>query len=403
MGKIKLAYIAAIFSLAIACCPIVDHYCNWYITLLPIAFVLLSIKSKNNWNRLLTSILMAFIFSLFEYLTMHRQMTFFIQMRNNLIAFTPIIITVFIIDSEDKKFSKFYFQAMMVFMLITCVTTIIGLFRFPEASRELASSRGAEFRELYSLLNIGGFDFIYSIIPFLPLAFWMIKNTKGGIRVFNIFVFFVMLVCVYKSSYTIALVMSLLALVLILLDVKPKYKPFFIVLGVVLIAFMGTGLLSDFFLWLSNVVESEYVSDRLLQIVLVLNGTEISQISTSTTADRLELYQRAFNSFLNSPIWGQNIIDFNKNNISGHSIVLDTLGGSGLIGAIIVFLIFRKLFRTLVAPKGETVSPYVKISWIMFFFISMANPSGFMLIYMASFVICSIVQQLEYSNVNDIQ
>ena len=149
-------------------------------------------------------------------------------------------------------------------------------------------------------------------------------------------------------------------------------------------------------LWLSTQVESSYVADRLLQLSMVLNGTDVNDIGTESTNDRLVLYKTALDSFLSSPIWGNNIFTFNKELLAGHSVVLDTLAGAGLIGIVFVIVIFKKLFKSTVTRVNNKVSSFVVIPWVMFIAISAGNPSAFLLLYMVIFTFSSLVQRVEF-------
>jgi hypothetical protein len=387
---------AIIFSILIASSPAVDYWSNWYITLIPILIIVFGILQKRGFSKLIQPLVLGLLFSLFEYWIIHRQVDFVIQIRNNMMAFTPIVISVFLQNYASNKFLKNSLQLTAFFILITSLTTIIGLEIYPDASRLLASRGDLQMVEVYSKLNIGGFDFIYSLILFLPLSFWLIKNSKGIRKLLNIVTFIAILVCINSSSYATALLMSIVSISLILVNVKPQLKPFFIALGILIVLLAGTGLWSEIFLWMSRNAESAYVADRLLQISLIFGGSGISQITTDTSTERLELYQQSISSFTSSPIWGNNIISFNKEALSGHSVVLDTLAGSGLIGGIIVYLIFRALYKSLIVRTNEIASPFVQATWIMFVLVSIVNPSGFLLIYSMVFSFCILVQRLEH-------
>lgn len=393
--NLTIQYVAILFSSVIACCPVVDYYCNWYVTLIPIAIVAFPLlKTTYLLSDLVKTLFFALLFVLIQYWVVYRQQDFLVNIRNGMMAFTPIITAYFLKEKASFQFKKAYLQMLVVLMLITAITTIMGLQVYPEACRELAGSHETEQAEIFLRMNIGGFDYIYAVVVFIPVLFWLIKNTKGNYKRFNIISTCVLLYCVYLSSYTTALLLSIMALALVLIERKPSYRPYIISALVLFLLFAGTGLLSDFILGLSRVVGSEYVSDRLLQLSMVLGGADINSIQTQSSTERLELLQSAKDGFLNSPIWGNNLFEYSKEVISGHSIVFDLLSGSGLIGVGFCILLFVRIFRKAVAGKSEILTPCTRAVWILFIIASATNPSGFFLVYLVAFTATRCVQSL---------
>ena len=318
------------------------------------------------------------------------------RVRDGMKAFVPILIAFFIRYKSDKGFVKSLLQFLVVLLVITSITTILGLRQFPMASRELAGNNETAQAKLYILMNIGGFDFIYSLVVFLPIMFWLIRNTQKINKWLNIAALIIFLYCIYVSNYATALLLSLIALALGLIERNTKSRPFFIVGLTVILILAGTGVVSHALMDISNIVESEYVADRFVQLSMLLGGTEIQNIHTDSNTERLELFQKAINGFLNSPIWGHNWSDFSPV-ISGHSVIFDLLAGAGILGLGMCIYIFYKIFRAVVVVEGERINPYTRAVWILFLLTSVANPSGFSLVYLMIFTAATCIQCLENS------
>lgn len=396
LSSFNLHFSCAVFFLLIAYCPAVDYRCDWFVTILPLLVLIYSIAKKMGLPALTKLLLVAFLYSLFEYWVMHRQVDFVTEIRNHMMAFTPLLLCVYFDKEYSRKTALAFIQISLILVLITSITTILGLDVYPDASRKLASRGNKLLVDIWYQMNIGGFDFIYSLVLLLPITYWMIQRSDKKFKIVNTIIFIIELYCIYKSSYTTALVMSLISLCMVIVNIQPHLKPFFYFLGSVFFLLSGTGALSDMILWLSTQVESSYVADRLLQLSMVLNGTDVNDIGTESTNDRLVLYKTALDSFLSSPIWGNNISTFNKELLAGHSVVLDTLAGAGLIGIVFVIVIFKKLFKSTVTRVNNKVSSFVVIPWVMFIAISAGNPSAFLLLYMVIFTFSSLVQRVEF-------
>lgn len=402
-NSIGISKIAASLILVVSICPGINHYVTWPVMMVLVALVLIPVVLDGKTNYFfIKAILLAIAFSLFEYWTMHRQVFFLLRMRDNVLAFVPIVTTLFVVYLTDKKFARFYLQLALILILITSITSILGLYIYPDASREQTSYDLKDDAMFYESLNIGGYVYMYSMCVMIPILFWQIPHSKRIFRGINIVTLIMVVWCVYMSAFATALLLVIVAVLLSVVNIKPKLKPLIYVFTIFLVVISGTGLLASFMYDLSQMVQSDYVSDRLLQLSLVFSGTDVANISTETSAERLELFQTAWNSFLSSPIFGHNLVYFDKEALSGHSLVLDTLAGSGLLGIGVLYLIFSNLFKILVRNQGSTTSPYVKLTWFMFFVMSTFNPSGFPLIYMIILTFSAVVQdiyQAEQTNI----
>lgn len=395
-----LSKISAVLILTISCCPALNFYATWKVMCALLILLVIPILQNTKSLRILAkSFCVAIVFSLFYYWTISRRTDFLISIRNSMLAFVPILTTIFVCCFTDRKFKSAYLQIAMFLILATSITSIIGLNSFPDACRESASFGNKERVLMYERMNIGGYDFIYSLTVFIPVSFWIISHTKKTLKVINVITFFAVCYCVYKSSFTIALLLAIVSALLSIVHIKPKYKPFVYGILIVFLFLICTGILSSLIRILSQAVESDYVSDRLLQLSMLLGGVNINDISTNTSTERLELYRTAWRGFLDSPVWGHNIVIFHKETMSGHSLVLDTLAGSGLIGAVVLAFVFMTLYRLLIRQGTHVVSPLVKTTWIMFFLMSTFNPSAFPLIYMVILTFSAIVQDIDNESV----
>lgn len=396
---------AIIIYLLVTIVPIIDLLSNWYVTMIPVAVMLFFLfLDRNSFRTTILFLTLGLLTVLLDY--------YFISPRNNfgpyvlrhVITWIPCLIAILCVNSISLRTQQFILQIALLLMAVTSFTTIMGLAVFPHAARALAGTADQALRNEYALLNIGGFDFIYALAISIPIVMWLIDYTKGWVKGLNIIILILFLYCIYMSAYTTALIMSIIILMLVLINKHPQYKSIAIFTSVVLVFWGGTGILSSAVMWFSSFVEDEYVVDRLHQVALLLQGQTVEQIDTKTTNDRLMLMQQAWNGFLASPLYGNNIDGYQKSLMSGHSYVLDILSASGLIGLAVYFTLYRKIFKTIVAPRFTSLIFHARIVWLAFIILIIMNPAFFPIIYLALFSFTFIVNNLnKYETSHDEQ
>ena len=387
-----------VFNLLITISPFVDYYSNWQITAIPLMIIMLY-----NWRNRRTFIAsfyilaMGFALVMYQFWFIHRVAEPYSFMINGIIAWTPCIIAIACTYSLKPNTQKIILQIALIAMMITSYTTIIGLETFPFAARELAGAADQHLRDTYMLMNIGGFEFIYALVLAIPIVMWMIENTRGIQKVLNIVVLISFLYCIYMSSYATALIIAFSVLWLMVLSMNPEAKPLLILFGVLFIVMICTGLLAELVLWMRSFVESDYVADRLLQVAQLLQGTSANDVDTDTTNERLVLMQNAWDGFVQSPLWGNNIVSWNKSVLSGHSFVLDILSASGVLGLLIYCSIFFSIFKRVFQGYFKHYPFQCKTVWLAFIALTIMNPSAFAIIYIVIFLFTIIINNIEKS------
>lgn len=387
---------ACFLSLAISVVPIVDYYSPWMITMIPVALVLLITLQKNsNVLPTITFLILFAILGSLHYLFLYRSNTFAGYLINFIIAFLPCLVAYQVRSTYDRpRFFKNYLQTFVIFTGITSITTIIGLNRYPMASRELASGSAIFDTDHYRAENIGGYEYIYALVILIPLLVYLIHSTEKLWRFINVAILIVNILCVYESQYTTALILTAVVFLLLL---ALKNRVAFGISVAVLLAFWlfgGLELLSRMFLFFSEKIGQEYVADRLLQLSQLFGG---GKVSTETSTERLEHYQNQLSLFFKNPLTGHNLFGYNSENISGHSFVLDWLGGTGVLGFGIVTLILRTLYVHTVRFSRNKACKTVKLTWLMIAVLAVLNPVVFPLITTLVFTACSFLQGYEES------
>lgn len=382
-----------LLSLAMTILPAVDYYCPWYVALIPVMVIVfpMLLKRGDALTGLLFSVGLIIGFVLLEYYFAKRSWSFASYFFNGITTFTPCFIALAIRDkTDDKKFFSQILQVVALFMAITSITTIQGLKIYPKAARELAAvDLFADQVAIYQKANIGNYQFIYSLVLFIPVILWLIKHSGGILRIINIAELIVYILCIFESQYTIALIMVAISLPLFFATTSKKRM---IAVGVILIIFFlfnGLSILGDAFAFFSEQIKHEYVADRFLQVSQLLKG---QTVDTETSTQRLMHYESVLSTFSQHPLFGANLFMFDESVISGHSTILDICAGGGLVAISMVIWIVRQLY-VLILGRGR--KPFVIYTiWILAVGIAILNPLTFILPIMLLFTCTVCIQKI---------
>ena len=118
---------------------------------------------------------------------------------------------VYLTTEKNILLSRMIVLTAIATCTITSITTIIGLNIYPHAARDLA---GANVLDVYYRKNIGGYGFIYTLVLFIPILLYAYKNmTFSFLKICFSIIIFLFYICIFKSQYTIAAILSLCMLI----------------------------------------------------------------------------------------------------------------------------------------------------------------------------------------------
>jgi len=271
-----------------------------------------------------------------------------------LVDFTPIVLGLFI--AKRLEFDKIKFLAIVIILsvLITMLTTYIGLQQYPDAARYMATVANPNEAQFvrYNMMNIGGYNFVYITVLLYPLVIYAYKREK--IKLFWVIVFAVLeLMVIIATSYTTALLLWMLSTVFIFFNKGFKVKNLIIVVVLaILLFFVLWDLIAAGLELLADNIGSKDIADRLRD--LAGGGEGLSE----SEDPRLELYLRSLNTFIAHPIIGSL-----GGGTGGHSFLLDNLAKYGLIGVALFGTLYTVIFRKFYMPYKNTKG-YGYIVWM---------------------------------------
>jgi hypothetical protein len=291
---------------------------------------------------------------------------------------------------HDKKISVVVIIVFLT-MIITSITTYLGNLQFPGASRMMATGL-EEHRESVSVfgkMNIGGFDFIYSLVLLLPFLFFSLRNRTDRIvkKLLLLSIIILFFITIYNSEYTTALLFSALSIVIFFLPQKisPRTVIVLAVISIPIMVFADT-YLPLLFSSVSESTESYNISVRMEEMGYLMSGVE----GYGDVQGRINLWRLSLNNFTNNLLTG-------TGNIGGsHSFILDNMSKYGIWGLLLIILQFSALYRITVKPyaKGPFFTP-VLFMYIINFGLCLFNTLFFYNIFL--FFIPLFIRTLENS------
>lgn len=367
--------------------PLVDYYCNWYITILPFVVLLMCLLNRfKSLSELIVPLIIVIILVFLRYMAAERHNDFLTIFMDGIVMLTPCYIGLFLKKCDNNKITDFFSQLIILFATITSITSISGYNMYPNASRELASGTAVYDTIKYSFLNIGGYDFIYALCLLIPFFVYIIKRNKGLIKALDIIALVICCWCIYLSQYTIALILLVFTFGFLLIMHNRRVGIPIVLFMFMFILFGGLGLFSNILYGLADLDQSGYVAHRLILLGDLLGG-KLSADGTSNM--RMNLYMQAINSFKQNPVFGVNLFNYNKYNISGHSLILDLLGSFGVVGLTIYVLLFKKLIAKTSTYKD--LNFYGISILVLFVIFALLNTVDFLCIYLVLFSTLAII------------
>lgn len=263
---------------------------------------------------------------------------------------------------------------LIVFLLgmtLSMVTTYLGNLEYPGVSRTMAhlhSDGQADLSRFYQRLNIGGFDFIY-YLPFLaPLMLFIFKKvSKWWLKGLALGVLFVLALTVYEAHYTTALVLSAVSVTLLILPEKVDMKKmvFYYFILLFLLYFFASSV-SLFLGQMSEKTDVGVYTERIGNISELFAGEDMSGDDAN---NRVLLYQKSLNSFVNNPLIGS------TSSFGGHSFILDMLGGYGLLGLIVIIWGLSVLYKNCVRRyRGRYIYEFCIFLFVLQCTVGILNP-----------------------------
>lgn len=271
----------------------------------------------------------------------------------------------------------------IIIIIISCITTIIGLSIYPMASRDLASGvwGDEELADFYRKMGIVGFGFINALAYIIPL-FVLFYKTSKKYKVFYLILILVSFYTVIKAQYTTQLLLFVMALLISWFGASFILRnKVFIVLTVFILAILPNSFYSVILEYVAQIIPGETLKIRIIDLAETIQQGDISEGDTHT-ADRFSRIPFLLSEFIKSPIIGGGKSD-------GHIFWLNHLSLYGVIGIIPWIMILVDNYK-IVKKRLTNTYIYYQIAFLMFIALGFMKNSGNREQYIVLFLILPI-------------
>ena len=283
-----------------------------------------------------------------------------------------LALSCFAFQIEEPRFKRMliWFSALM--FAITMALTIPTLLTYPDASRVLASHAFTEYGyETYRRTGAGGFDFIFSLVVLLPCAVAVLRTTKGWARWAAGALALGAIATVFLSGYTTAILLMAAAIALTVCTLnKYVWRATLIAVPVtVLLLLIFRQEAADLLRRFASLFSAFAVRSHLNELADIL-----AQEAQLGGLQRMQLYGKSIDAFLAYPLFGA-YIRAGTAAVSGHSTLLDLLGGGGLACIIpyagYLFCTFLQVDRRLADVRLKNAW---RVSTALYILLQLVNP-----------------------------
>lgn len=247
---------------------------------------------------------------------------------------------------------------------VSVVATLSVLITDNNAARLLAGAASDATRAAYYSKGVGGYGFVYGCVFLIfGMVIWSSREERKAVKTLLWAMVALMLVMIIYSSYTIALMLSIIVL-LLAVYCKSRRKDStiifaLVVIGVVLLIVPILNLLHD----LASSMGLEWITKRTSQL---LNAEETGSFGELR---RMQLYRISLDTFKSNFLLG-------GTRIGGHSMVLDHLGQYGIFGGV-----FCVSFFTWLIGFGKKSGKRIELIYWMFLALLCVNTADTMVMH----------------------
>lgn len=351
IGNLTIRNLIISYILLYTIMPIVSRLTSSYLTtyfymavVVVLVVLILALDRPENLN-LYGSFLMPFV--IYGILTVFLTREDIIMWGYQTLLFWLPVILGYYFTQDTARILPSYSKLIILAVVVTMITTIIGCIQNPNASRELATaSLSAEKVRDYENSNIGGFHFVYIVVLLYPLVILSYKLKRIRL-ILALIISVIVLVTIIYTEYTTALLLFIITSLLYFTKQNLSFRGI-IVLSVlaILFVFVFSSLIQNFLVLLGDTIDSQAISERLNALSKGVTGLEQSEDT------RLYLYQVSIIRFFENPLFGQ-LFNGYVVRTGGHSFVLDTLATYGLLGGTLLVIIYKYIYKRFFEPYKE--------------------------------------------------
>lgn len=285
----------------------------------------------------------------------------------NSYMFWAALAFTYTIENWEYDRKKRLYNFLMLLIIITSITTIIGNIVYPMASRVLANN-ARENADMYLSKNIGPYGFIYGLIVMFPCIFIKSKSNKK-----YIFVIALIIAVQLVAQYSIAII--ILIVLILFMSISPNYSlpRIAAISGLTAVSvFVFSPIFDKALIYIISLFEAwgfDMFTDRFSTLAYMFTYGDM----TGDLSKRIDLYENSIYAFIKNPILGNSIAE-NTYELGGHSEILDTLGAGGIFAMFLCIAVMYKYVKSLGESEGPSLYSCRGYSFLAFIIVALFNP-----------------------------
>lgn len=250
--------------------------------------------------------------------------------------FTGAVFFDYYFATSSRRTMQILKFAILAFVGFGLVQTLVGVLRYPYATRMLAGVH--QLSSFYSSIGIGDYDFVYGCVLIVPALTYLARNGKFRL----LYICFLMLdaTTIYFSGYTIGLFLTVVGCLVTLYFVSSKPVKVVVVIALILLVPAYFSFIQYDYVTLIYKIPSNLLRTKLLDF---FGGIFNSGFGSQSTG-RIDRYQSSLRLFLQHPLLGMNATP-DLSSYGRHSGILDMLAQFGIIVSCTYFYVFAMIFR----------------------------------------------------------
>lgn len=402
-----ILYLAVLLLVVINCIPIclaLPEIIRKGMQIIAIFIFVIGLLLYKNKSIFFRYALLVIIHSLLIYAGWHEKKSF-MTIIFNISACWGYYFYGYVSNKQKSLYPEKLTRIILFIFIISSITTIIGVQKYPLAVRELGRSEmsysglmGQDFIDLkktYKMANIMSWSQVYGLVFIIP--FFLALYKEFGKRRYLLFLF-VCELCIVRSQVTFAILLSFLAIFLTFYfprkNIKGYLSGFTLFIACSIVAINIKTIVYKFSVFFQ---EKGYhmISIKLYDLYLLTQGASQGDVSS-----RSALYHKSLQYFFENPILGAIGRGGTESiSLSQHSDFLDMLGSCGFLFLLIFLFLLGKYLKN-INKFSEYTSRYCKVLLFVFFVLFVFNPVWYSpQIYIGAFLLPQIYNQLSNKDV----
>ena len=279
-----------------------------------------------------------------------------------------VLFSFYMIRRKPDKGSIRILWLVIFFLIADMVLSLIYLSNNPQAIKQMTGNINTVD---YGLFGVSNYYIVYSCVLLIPVYLFGFNRLHGWKRVVWRTAALLNFVFIAGSGFMLVIFLSILIVLLYLfMLMKSSYRfLLFVPLLLIVIVLFYSDVVYNLLISLSERVSNYELQQRFIAIADLLKYGDVS----SPTMARLDLYKQSIRAFLHHPLFGA--LNNDTYALSGHSTLLDIMGGTGLMGLLpYLGFLYYSLQSALTYAQDRQYRKCIYASYIVFLVMSTVNP-----------------------------